>query len=318
MVALLEVLDRHNVPYDKEEVIKRLDIFMKGLRRDADFKEELKKFNKQKGGAIPIPVKPAEGDFLGPRLRWFVEVMGTPYAQAIVRIVFLFLFFVSYLESIPAFGNVLSAGLDMTILGAKSAVKTVQQFLPPLFGLIPFPLASLVGMSLATLFGMIVWPLVAIVSFSRQDFTVAIEAFLRFMPPPLGDSVANIFLDANRAIAKINDKREKLVKDISNGIEMLIKLSETTSSDVSSKIKEGAKALITETKRIVENPLPPAGAAATTALSVPAATEFLKRSPTKPIMDMEPTKLARTIRRKSFGGKRLSKKKTRRSKWPKK
>jgi hypothetical protein len=317
MVALLELLDRHNVPYDKEEVIKRYDIFMKGLRRDPDFDEELRNFNKQKGGQIPIPVKPAEGDFLGPRLRWFVEVMGTPYAQAIVRILFLFLFFVSYLESIPAFGNVLSAGLDMTILGAKGAVKTVQKFLPPLFGLIPFPLAGLVGMSLATLFGMIVWPLVAIVSFSRQDFTVAIEAFLRFIPPPLGDSIADVFLDANRAIAKINDKREKLVKDISNGIEMLIKLSETTSSDVSSKIKEGAKALITETKRIVESPLPPAGATAT-ALSVPAATEFLKRTPVKPIMDMEPTKLAQTIRRKSFGGKRLSKKKTRRSKWPKK
>jgi hypothetical protein len=303
MVALLELLDRHNVPYDKEEVIKRLEIFMKGLRRDPNFEKELKKFKKQKGGAIPIPVQPAEGDFLGPRLRWFVEVMGTPYAQAIVRILFLFLFFVSYLESIPAFGNVLSAGLDMTILGAKGAVKTVQKFLPPLFGLIPFPLAGLVGMSLATLFGMIVWPLVAIVSFSRQDFTVAIEAFLRVMPPPLGDSIADVFLDANRAIAKINDKREKLVKDITNGIEMLIKLSQVTSKDVTSQVKEGAKALITETKRIVESPLPP---------------EALKRTPSKPEINMEPTKLARTLRRKSFGGKRLSKKKTMKSKWQKK
>lgn len=338
MVALLELLDRHNVPYDKEEVIKRYDIFMKGLRRDPDFEEELRKFNKQKGGQIPIPVKPAEGDFLGPRLRWFVEVMGTPYAQAIVRIVFLFLFFVSYLESIPAFGNVLSAGLDMTILGAKGAVKTVQKFLPPLFGVLPIPFASLLGMSLATLFGMIVWPLVAIVSFSRQDFTVAIESFLRFIPPPMGDSIADIFLDANRAIAKINDKREKLVKDITNGIDMLVKLSETTSKDVGSQIKEGAKAIITETKRIVENPLPPAAPSGTTTAPptvttapAPSATttasptvttgappEFPKRTPEKPEINMEPTKLARPLTRKSFGGKRLSKKKTRRSKWQKK
>jgi hypothetical protein len=289
-MALLEVLDRHNVPYDKEEVIKRLDIFIKGLRRDPDFEEELKKFKKQKGGAIPIEVKPSDGDFLGPQLRWFVEVIGSPYAQSAIRVLFMVLFFMSYLESIPAFGSILSAGLDITIAGTKMLVKSVQKALPVMFGLLPLPLSSLLGMSLAALFGMIIWPLVAIVSFSRQDFTAAIESFIRVIPPPMGDTIADVFLEANRAISRLDEKRRKLVQDISSGLEKVIELSQGTGQ----KLKEGAKTLITETKRVVQEPLPKVNL---------------------PNVNLPKVNLPSMTR---GGRQRLSKKKTRRNKWPKK
>lgn len=299
MVALLEVLDRNNVPYDKEEVIKRYNLFMKGLRRDPSFEKELKKFNKQKGGEkIPIEVKPSEDDYLGPRMRWIVDVIGSPFAQSGIRVLFMVLFFVSYLESIPAFGSILSAGLDITVAGAKMMVKTIQKSLPPLFGILPIPFASLFGMSIAALFGMIIWPLVSIVSFSRQDFTAAIESFFRIIPPPMGDTIADIFLEANRAVSRLDEKRKKLVSDLTSGLDTVISLTQSASKNIGSQVKEGAKTLITETKRVVDNPVP------------------------KPEINMEPVKLNLPKIRKSFGGKtrnqRFSKNVTRRNKWPKK
>jgi hypothetical protein len=79
----------------------------------------------------------------------------------------------------------LSAVLDVTLAGGRILIKTVQKALPVLFGIIPLPFMSLVGISLAAVFGMLLWPVVAIISFSRQEFTTAIEAFIRIIPPPL-------------------------------------------------------------------------------------------------------------------------------------
>ena len=256
IMALLEVLDRHGVPYDKEETEKRYDLLIKGLRRDPNFEKEIAEFKKnvpKRGGAdeIPIPVKMTEGDFLGSEARWFVEVMGSPYAQVAIRLLFMVLFFVSYLENIPVFGSILSAILDVTLAGGRILIKTVQKMIPPALGIIPLPFMSVVGLAIAATVGMLLWPVLAMISFSRQDFTSAIESFLRVIPPPLGDAIADAFLDANRTVYKLNDKRKKLAEDLTNGLRTIMDVG----NQAGTKIGEGAETLITKAKEVAAKPI---------------------------------------------------------------
>lgn len=250
-MALLEVLDRHSVPYDKEETKLRYDLLMKGLRRDPAFEKELAEFKKekQKGGAdeIPIPVKMTKDDFLGSEARWFVEVMGSPYAQVVVRMLFMVLFFVSYLENIPVFGSILSAVLDVTLAGGRILIKGIQKMIPPVVGIIPLPYMSFVGIAIAATIGMLLWPILAMISFSRQDFTSAIESFLRVIPPPIGDAIADTFLDANRTVYKLNEKRKKVVDDLVSGLQTIMSVG----NQAGTKIGEGAEKLITKAKEVV-------------------------------------------------------------------
>ena len=261
-MALLEVLDRHGVKYNKEEATERLDLLIKGLRRDPAFEKELAEFKKkpQRGGAdeIPIPVKMTPGDFLGSEARWFVEAMGSPYAQVVVRVLFTFLFFLSYLENIPVVGSILSAVLDVMLAGGRILIKTVQKALPPVIGLIPLPYTSMLGIVIASVFGMLVWPVLAIVSFSRQDFTSAIESFIRIIPPPMGDALADAFLDANRTVYKLNEKRKKLTDDVVSGLQTIMGLG----NSVGAKVSEGAKTLTSQMQNLptpspVQAPTPP-------------------------------------------------------------
>jgi hypothetical protein len=158
--------------------------------------------------------------------------------------IFMVVFFVSYLESIPLFGSILSASLDVILAGGKIMVKSIQSMLPAAVGVIPIPYASMIGIMMASLFGLIVWPIFAIISLSRKDFVAAIESYIRIIPPPIGDSIANTFLEGNRAIAKIDEKRIKLGNDISNGLNQLSQLS----NSISSSMKEGFNSLAKQTQ----------------------------------------------------------------------
>ncbi len=295
---LLKVLDRHGVKYDKREAKERLGLLMKGLRRDPSFERDLKTFKSQKGGAdpapsteIPIPVKMTQGDFLGSEMRWFVEVMGSPYAQVVVRLLFTVLFFLSYLENIPLVGSILSAVLDVTLAGGRILIKTIQKALPPMIGLIPLPYMSMVGIAIASAFGMILWPVLAIISFSRQDFTSAIESFVRVIPPPMGDALADAFLDANRTVYKLNEKRKKLTEDVVNGLQAVMDLG----GKVSTKVADGAEKLTTQLKSLPAAPSLPKLPAAPPAPTPPPAPE------TPPV---------------ALGGRhRLSRKKRSQTKW---
>jgi outer membrane biosynthesis protein TonB len=102
----------------------------------------------------------------------------------------------------------------------------------------------MIGIMMASLFGLIVWPIFAIISLSRQDFVAAIESYIRIIPPPIGDTIANTFLEGNRAIAKIDEKRIKLGNDISNALNKLSELSNT----ISSSMKEGFESLAKQTR----------------------------------------------------------------------
>ena len=217
-VPFLKTLEEHGVPVT-DDTRERMELFLSSIRREPGAQEKLKEYGKnQTGGAdeptIPISVIPSKDDFLGPEMRWLVEVMGSPYAQVAIRMLFTVLFFVSHLEKLPVFGGILSAVLDLMVTGGRMLIKTVQKMIPPLFGLIPLPFMSLIGMMVASVFGFLLWPVIAIVSFSRQEFTLAIEAMLRIIPPPLGDAVADVFLDANRTVSRMNEKRKKITEDI--------------------------------------------------------------------------------------------------------
>jgi hypothetical protein len=246
-MGLRDTLTKHNIPIP-DDFDERLDIIVAGLKRKSNYKDKLDQFKKHRGGAEPPPVAPPlipdTEDFLGPRLRWFLTAVTSPYARTMLQGVFMVVFFVSYLEKIPIFGSILSASLDVILAGGKTMVKSVQSLLPATIGMIPLPYTAMVGIAMAAIFGMIVWPIFAIISLSRQDFVAAIESYIRMIPPPIGDMLANTFLEGNRAVAKIDEKRIKLGNDIANGLNQISQLANT----VSSSMQEGFATLAKQTQ----------------------------------------------------------------------
>jgi hypothetical protein len=182
---------------------------------------------------VPPRFFPDNTDYLGPRLKWLLKASASPYAPAMFEALFMVLFLLSYLESIPVFGSILSVSLDLILGGGKVLLKTIQSVIPPTFGLIPLPYSYMVGFGLSATLGMFLWPVFAIVSTSRQDFVSAIESWIRVVPPPIGDILANNFLEVNRMAGKIDEKRVKLGNDISSAL--------TTMSGFASQISDSAK-----------------------------------------------------------------------------
>lgn len=234
-------LEEHGVPLPPD-FDERMDLMIKGLRQDPEFPKMLAAYKKQAGGADPVapPMDTDPNDFLGPKLRWFVKAMGSPYAQTVVRTLFFFLFFVSYLEKVPVVGSVLSAALDVMIAGGKSLIKTIQNTLPSIVGMIPLPYTSFIGMGIAGLFGMIAWPMLAVVSLSRQDFAFAIESFIRVIIPPVGNTLADLFMEANRMVARIDSKRVKLGQDLNKAFNAISNAVDSVSEQASTQVKKGA------------------------------------------------------------------------------
>lgn len=251
-VPFLETLKENGVEVT-DDTRTRMGLFLDAMRRKEGIADRLKEYkNTQSGGAdtIPIPLVPSKDDFLGPEMRWFVDVMGSPYAQIALRMLFTVLFFVSYLEKLPVFGGILSAVLDLTVTGGRVLIKTVQKMIPPAIGLIPLPYMSFVGMGVAAVFGLLLWPVIAIISFSRQEFTTAIESMMRVIPPPMGDVVADAFLDVNRTAYRMNERRKKITEDIVSGLRTIMELGNSAKD----KVTSGADTLITKLPQVAENP----------------------------------------------------------------
>ena len=257
-MGLRDTLEKHKVPIP-DDFDERLDIIVSGLKRKSNYKQKLEKFKHHRptrGGAEPPPVAPPvvpdSEDYLGPRLRWFLSAVTSPYARTLLEGIFMVVFFISYLEKIPVFGSILSASLDVILAGGKIMVKSVQSLLPAAIGVIPLPYTSMAGIAIAALFGFIVWPIFAIVSLSRKDFAAAMESFIRIIPPPVGDMIANTFLEGNRAVAKIDEKRIRLGNDVANGLTQL----STITNNVSSSMKEGFETLAKQTQEAALNAVP--------------------------------------------------------------
>lgn len=256
-MGLKDVLESNKVPLPPD-FDERLNLVMLGLRRDPKFNAELQKFKSKQDGGLKIPSFakglnaniPATAntsaslappmsldseDWMGPRIKWFLDTITSPYVRVMLRGLFMVIFFVSYLEAIPVFGTVLSVGLDVMVTGSKVVTKSIQKQIPFVMGLIPIPYASLVGLIMAAIYGAMVWPMIAMVSFSRQDFTVAIESFLRAIPPPAGDMIADLFMEGNRFVAKMEAKRQKLAQSIASAIATIANLIE----DISNRLNTG-------------------------------------------------------------------------------
>jgi hypothetical protein len=214
---------------------------------------------------IPITVKRTPGDFLGDGARWWVKAAASPYLGTLVKLTFMVMFFLSYLESTPILGSVLSAALDLTLSGGRILVKALQKGIPPLVGLIPIPYAQFVGVALVSVVGLFVWTILATISFSRQDFTSAIESMLRIMPMPLGDALADSFLDANRTLDQLSQRKNKLVGDVMSGLTTLQGIItqvgsyfQTTSSDAFARVKSGSDLLLNAARTLSEKAVPTA------------------------------------------------------------
>ena len=245
-MGLRDILERHKIPIP-DDFDERLDIIVSGLKKKPDFSSKIAAFKKTRGGAevppVAPPVTPDSEDYLGPRLRWVIQASTSPFARTMLEGIFMVVFFLAYLEKVPVFGSILSASLDVILAGGKTLVKTVQSGLPAMVGLLPLPYASMAGLVMASVFGFIVWPIFAIISLSRKDFAAATESYIRVIPPPIGDMLANTFLEGNRAVAKIDEKRIKLGTDISNALTQLSELA----TSVSATAEEGFKSLAAQT-----------------------------------------------------------------------
>lgn len=270
MAGLLQILKRHNLPIP-DDYEERVDAIVSCLRKDPGCKEKLGAFKKPRGGTeTPSPLEPWDdkkgpypatskvvpprffpdsNDYLGPRLKWLLKASASPYAPAMFEALFMVLFLLSYLEKIPVFGSILSAALDLILAGGKVLLKTIQSVVPPTFGLIPLPYSYMVGFGLSAVLGMFLWPVFAIVSTSRQDFVSAIESWIRVVPPPIGDILANNFLEVNRMAGKIDEKRVKLGNDISSALSAMAGFA----SQVSESTKAGLVSLSAQVKDIASS-----------------------------------------------------------------
>ena len=200
---------------------------------------------------IPVKAKKTPGDFLGNGARWWVKAAASPYLGTLVKLTFMFMFFTSFLEATPLLGSVLSVALDATIAGGRILVKVLQKGIPAVMGLIPLPGAQLAGVILVSIVGMFVWTIFAVISFSRQDFTSAIDSMLRIIPMPIGDALADSFLDLNRTIDQMSEKRIKLTEDVWNGLLLVQQFGtqvaeyfQTKGSEAYKRVKAGSDTLL--------------------------------------------------------------------------
>ena len=160
-MGLKDLLEKNKVPLPPD-FDERLNVVLLGLRKDPKFESALAAFkNKTSGGAyampaglpksVNLPTMDSE-DWMGPNIRAFLDMITSPAARGMLKVLFMFIFFVSYLEAIPVFGNILSVGLDIMVAGGKAITKTIQTSIPPTFGLLPIPYASTVGLLVAAMF----------------------------------------------------------------------------------------------------------------------------------------------------------------------
>ena len=236
-MGLRDILKKYGL--DSEETSKRIDLLLSALRRKPGSTDALKAYGKQSGGGD-------SSDFIGPQLTAFVESAQNDPEQfrAILGSLFSLVFVVNRIEHLPAVGSILGASLDIMLMGGKMLTRAVQSSLPPMIGLIPLPYASSAGMVMSAVFGMIAWPIISLISLSRQDFAAATEAYTRAIPPPFGDILASTFTEGNRAVAKINEKREQLGTDLAAAFTSI----SGSLADSSGSTQEGLKALAEKTR----------------------------------------------------------------------
>lgn len=279
--GLLRLLRTYNVKHDPDDIRDKFSILMKTLRgkrtqaggnaladratavlgglRLPDEPPSLSGALASAAGTIvpPVTVERTPGDFLGNAARWWVKAASSPYLGALVKMTFFIMFFLSYLESTPIVGSVVSVALDATLAGGKALIKMIQKALPSALGLLPLPYAQLSGVVIVSVVGLFLWSILAMISFGRQDFTSAIDSMLRVIPIPIGDALADGFLELNHMTDRISLKKDKLVDDVWSGLKTIQSLTDQVSGaapEALERVKTGAEAMMTAVQDAREGP----------------------------------------------------------------
>jgi hypothetical protein len=277
--GLLRLLQTYNIKHDPEEIREKFDILIKTLRgqrkrtggadlasrvtktlgglRLPDTPPTLSGVLANAAGTIvpPVTVERTPGDFLGNAARWWVKAASSPYLGALVKMTFFIMFFLSYLESTPIVGSVVSVALDATLAGGKALIKTLQKAIPSMLGLIPLPYAQLSGVAVVSVVGLFLWSILAMISFGRQDFTSAIDSMLRIIPIPIGDALADGFLELNHMVDRVSLKKDKLVDDVWSGLLTIQNLTDQVSGvapEALERVKAGTDAMLNAVQEVRE------------------------------------------------------------------
>lgn len=246
VMGLRDILNKYKLL--THETAERIDLLMSALRRKPGYSDALKRYGAQSGGGD-------SGDFIGPQISAFVDaVKNNPDVfRTMLASLFSAVYILDSAEHLPGFGSILGASLDVMLMGGKVLTRSIQAGLPVLVGLLPIPYASMAGLGMAAVFGMIAWPMIALVSLSRQDFATATDAYIRAIPPPFGDMLANVFTEGNRAAGKINARREQLGEDLAAAFKMI---SESLSGSEVQNAQQGFNSLATRVRESARLPSP--------------------------------------------------------------
>jgi len=210
--------------------------------------------------------------------------------QTIIRMIIPFVFILDTLEHTPLFGDLIGAALDVTAATLPVIASNVQTFTPALVGLIPLPLAGLVGIFLGWLFSLWFLWLAAVIGTSRKDFAAALEATAG-MVPVIGPALMRGVGAVETVGTKFYNRADRISSSISQAYGSLMGAVENAKNTVSSIAN-------TSTMKI-----PSASDIKRT------ATESVKTPITEPAAEVNPedtkTKFATVLSRKK-GGKRFS------------
>jgi hypothetical protein len=289
MSGLVKLLEKYKVPHDPKDVEHRVSLMVDVFKGKPGARKRLLSYGRQppRGGQLPtnlgahakrqlggdvlktlgipplppVPLLPPGDtkDFLSKELQLLIDISTTPYAAMMLKLVFFVLFFMSYLEKVPGLGSIMSVTLDTVIAGGKTLVKVLQKGIPTLVGLIPLPYAQFAGVALVSAVGMFFWGILAAVSFSRQDFTSAIDSMLRILPMPIGDALGDGFLELNHMAGRLNTARVKLIDDVTAALGYLNGITEVASSTLGGVVSaalERVKAGTGVLKEAVEGAIP--------------------------------------------------------------
>ena len=287
---------------------------------EANFDDMIRRFRGEQVAGAP-PRRPVATDPFGDSLRDLKDGLDSPEAIFTLRTVSGFLFFLSTLEDVPKVGALLSVGLDLMTAAGQVLMKFVTKTFPVLFGFIPLPLMGLVGLIFVAVIGMFVWPLLAAISFSRQDFTGAMDSILRAIPPPMGEAVADAFLTVNRTAGRVLPTMGKFLQELVGNIDTILSLFKNVDAEASRRVKAGLEVLQSSFPKPLPVTIEPSSSAPPPAVvpSPPAAPPAASPPPTAtpPPAAVAPPPLPSRSAAVGAGRKPLSTKPRKGPKWTK-
>jgi len=173
--------------------------------------------------------------------------------QLFIRMIIPFVFILDTVEKTPLFGDLIGASLDVTAATLPVIASSIQTFTPALVGLIPLPMAGLVGIFLGWLFSMWFLWLAAVIAMSRKDFGSAVEA-TSGMVPVIGPALMRGMKAVETIGTKFYNRSDRISQSISHAYGSLMGAVENAKNTVSgmaaaSNFKMPSAASISQTAR---------------------------------------------------------------------